>query len=129
VVVVTGPADAAVAARLVAEAAVPAARLARDLSLRQLAALFERAAVVVGGDSGLSHLAAVVGSAVVALFGPTDPRTWAPLGPRVTVMAGDGAGAADPWRGLTPDRVERVVLEAAPGRAAVVTTGDGGIGR
>ena len=129
VVVVTGPADAAVAARLVAEAAVPEARIARDLSLRQLAALFERAAVVVGSDSGLSHLAAVVGCAVVALFGPTDPRTWAPLGPRVTVLAGAGPGAADPWRGLTPDRVERVVLEVAPGRAAVVTAGDGGIGR
>jgi ADP-heptose:LPS heptosyltransferase len=113
VVVVTGPAEAAAAAALAARAGGGAVRLARDLSLRQLAALFEAAAVFVGNDSGLSHLAAAVGAPTLALFGPTDPRVWAPLGPRVAVLAGAGRGAADPWRGLDTPRVERAALEAA----------------
>jgi ADP-heptose:LPS heptosyltransferase len=106
VVAVTGPAEAAVA--------WPGARVAHDLTLRQLVALFERATVVVGHDSGLTHLAALVGAPTVALFGPTDPGTWAPIGPDVTVLAGAGSRESDPWRGLDPDLVEHAVL----GRAA-----------
>jgi ADP-heptose:LPS heptosyltransferase len=38
------------------------------------------ASLVVGNDSGVTHLAAVAGAPVVALFGPTDPALWRPLG-------------------------------------------------
>lgn len=38
------------------------------------------AGVYLGNDSGVSHLAAACGVPVVALFGPTDPRVWAPRG-------------------------------------------------
>jgi len=41
----------------------------------------------------LSHLAAALGVPVLALFGPTDPRTWAPPGERVRVLAGACAQA------------------------------------
>lgn len=80
---VEGPADA--------EAAAPAARLpsvvhARELPPRVLGALLARAGLYVGNDSGISHLAAAWGAPVVALFGPTDSRLWAPVGPRVTVV-------------------------------------------
>jgi ADP-heptose:LPS heptosyltransferase len=112
VVAVTGPAEP--------EARIPGAHLARDLTLRQLAALFECAAVFVGHDSGLTHLAAVVGCPTVALFGPTDPAVWAPVGRAVTVLAGPGSPESDPWRGLDPDRVEHAVLERARGGAAAV---------
>jgi ADP-heptose:LPS heptosyltransferase len=105
VVAVTGPAEGA--------AEIPGAHAARDLSLRQLVALLERAAVFVGHDSGLSHLAAAVGGPTVALFGPTDPAIWAPVGPAVTVLTGAGARDPAPWRGLDPERVERAVLEHA----------------
>ena len=40
----------------------------------------------LGNDSGLSHLAAAVGTPVVALFGPTDPAVWAPRGASVTIL-------------------------------------------
>jgi hypothetical protein len=45
------------------------------------------AAMFVGNDSGPTHLAAQIGLPTLALFGPTDPRRWRPLGPAVTVLA------------------------------------------
>lgn len=80
---VEGPADA--------DAAAPASRLTsavypRDLPPRVLGAVLARAGVYVGNDSGVSHLAAAWGAPVLALFGPTNPAQWAPLGPRVNVL-------------------------------------------
>lgn len=111
VVVVAGPADAGPAARLVGEAGIAEAMVARDVPLPELAALFDAARAFVGNDSGLSHLAAAVGCPTLALFGPTDPALWAPLlGPRVEVLAGGGPGAADPWREVTVERVEAALI-------------------
>lgn len=45
-----------------------------------LIALTRRAALVVGGDSGPVHLAAALGTPLVALFGPTDPERNGPWG-------------------------------------------------
>jgi ADP-heptose:LPS heptosyltransferase len=44
-----------------------------DTRVGQLAALFARAKVVLGVESGALHLAAAVGTPTVALYGPTDP--------------------------------------------------------
>ena len=57
--------------------------------LRHLAALFSHAAAYLGNDSGPSHLASAVETPAVVLFGPTDPRIWAPRGERVCVLQGD----------------------------------------
>ncbi|MGH9657693.1 MAG: glycosyltransferase family 9 protein [Bryobacteraceae bacterium] len=54
--------------------------------LYELARYLARARVFLGNDSGITHLAAAVGTPVVALFGPTDARVWAPRGPRVRVL-------------------------------------------
>ena len=43
----------------------------------------------IGNDSGPTHLAAQAGVPTVALFGPTDPVRWAPVGPSVTLLAPD----------------------------------------
>ena len=56
---------------------------------RVLGAVLARAGLYVGNDSGVSHLAAAWGAPVLALFGPTDPAQWAPVGPRVTVLRAD----------------------------------------
>lgn len=40
----------------------------------------------LGNDSGLTHLAALLGVPTLALFGPSDPRIWQPLGPNVTIL-------------------------------------------
>lgn len=57
------------------------------LSLDELRGLLEEAAGYVGNDSGPTHLAAQLGVPTVALFGPSDARVWAPVGPAVTVLA------------------------------------------
>lgn len=60
--------------------------VASDLSLSQAAALLGRSDVYLGNDSGMSHLAAATGVRTVALFGPSDPRQWAPRGKQVIVL-------------------------------------------
>ncbi|HJT89532.1 MAG TPA: glycosyltransferase family 9 protein [Bryobacteraceae bacterium] len=54
-------------------------------NLYELACWLARARLYVGNDSGITHLAAAVGTPVLALFGPTDPARWAPRGPNVRV--------------------------------------------
>lgn len=61
---------------------VPFYPLAGDTSVRQLAALYQRAKIVLGPDSGPLHLAAAVGTPTVTLFGPADPVEFGPWGPR-----------------------------------------------
>lgn len=58
---------------------------ARFDDLYELARWLARARLYVGNDSGITHLAAAVGTPVLALFGPTDPEVWAPRGEHVTV--------------------------------------------
>ncbi len=48
-----------------------------------LVATAAQSSVWVGNDTGTTHLAAAVGARVVAFFGPTDPRCWAPKGARI----------------------------------------------
>lgn len=52
----------------------------------QLAQWLAGARCYLGNDSGVSHLAAAVGTPVVAIFGPTNPAVWAPRGDRVQVL-------------------------------------------
>ena len=52
--------------------------LTGQTSLRQLAAILSRAALLVGNDSGPIHLAAAVDCPTVAVFGPTDPEITFP---------------------------------------------------
>jgi len=54
--------------------------------LYQLGCWLAAARVYIGNDSGVSHLAAAVGTPVVAIFLSTDPRIWAPRGPQVRVL-------------------------------------------
>ena len=50
---------------------------------------------VVGNDSGPAHVAAALGLATTAVFGPTDPAAWAPRGPRSVALGGGVAGWPD----------------------------------
>jgi len=64
----------------------PALVLAGRTDLPTLAALLERAALVLTNDTGAMHVACAVGAPVLALFGPTDARATGPLGPRAHLI-------------------------------------------
>lgn len=55
-------------------------------NLYELACWLRGARIFVGNDSGISHLAAAVGTPVQAFFRTTDPRVWAPRGPSVNTV-------------------------------------------
>ena len=59
---------------------------AQNLSLVELAARLQNCALFLGHDSGISHLAAAVGTPSLLLFGPTDPAIWAPANRNVEVL-------------------------------------------
>jgi heptosyltransferase-1 len=63
-----------------------ARNLAGQLDLYELAGLYRQCAVVITNDTGPMHLAAAVGTPVIALFGPTDPALVGPYGPGHTVL-------------------------------------------
>jgi ADP-heptose:LPS heptosyltransferase len=55
-------------------------------NLYDLACWLRGARIFVGNDSGISHLAAAVGTPVVAYFRASNPRIWAPRGAAVNIM-------------------------------------------
>lgn len=83
-VVLIGTADAApLHDRIVAAAGEAGGRLVRAAGvtdLSQLAALLARASLLVTNDTGPLHVAAAVGTRVLALFGSTDPAVCGPRG-------------------------------------------------
>jgi len=54
------------------------ARMAPPTNLRELAWILQKAEVVIGGDTGPLHLADALGTKVIGLYGPTDPRRNGP---------------------------------------------------
>ena len=79
-------------------------RCAVNLPLPHLAAVLERCEFFVGHDSGISHIAAAVGTRCVLLFGPTNPAVWAPANADVHVIR--------PASGSLDDITVEQVLEA-----------------
>jgi len=78
----------------------------REWPLVDLAAVLSRAAVYVGNDSGVSHLAGAVGAVGAVLYGPTDPRRWRPVAGRlVALRARAGGPAGIPLAALPAARV------------------------
>ncbi len=101
--------------------------------LVDLAAILERLTLLIVGDTGPMHLAAAVGTPVVAIFGPSDPARYAPRSARTTVVH------ADLWcrpcnrmrhpparcRGATPDCLEGVTTDAVVAAARRLLDGGG----
>ncbi len=86
IVLVGGEADGAALGFLERAWAGKRVRLAKGLSLPLLAAVLAECGYYAGHDSGVSHVAAAAGARCVLLFGPTDPKVWAPANLGVTVL-------------------------------------------
>ena len=52
----------------------------------ELLSLLGRASLYIGHDSGTTHLAAMLGTPVMALFKDSSIQQWAPLGPKVKIV-------------------------------------------
>ena len=73
-------------ARAIAHGMRPGALVPPSTTIPEMVALFRRAALVVGGDTGPVHVAAVLGVPTVGLYGPTSARRNGPYGPRVATI-------------------------------------------
>ena len=93
VCIVAGAADAAWAQAMAQAMRQPVLNLAGRLTLAELAAVLRRAAVLVSNDSGPVHVAAAVGTPVVAIFGRNQAglsvQRWGPLGEGHVVLQKD----------------------------------------
>lgn len=90
--------------------------MAIDLSgrttLLQLAGILERCSVVVGPDTGTVHLASALGVPVIALFGGSDVRETAPIGPGAKVMTKNFP--CSPCRGRVKCKQYRCLADITP---------------
>jgi len=86
-VVLTGaPGDLPLVERIMGRMEQTAFNLAGKTSLPQLAALLQRADVVISGDSGPMHIADALGTPLIAIHGPTGPAQFGPVSPSATVL-------------------------------------------
>jgi ADP-heptose:LPS heptosyltransferase len=100
-------------ARVAAAATTPVIDLAGMTTLGEFAGVIGRLDLLFSNDTGASHVAAAMQTPSVVLFGPADPRRWAPLdnarhhviNAREYADEGDGAAAL---QALPP----QVVLDA-----------------
>lgn len=79
-VLIGGPDDRELALTAVAAAQTPLVNLVGRTSLREALGIVQRAAVAVGPDTGLMHVAAAVQTPVISLFGATSPGRTGPYG-------------------------------------------------
>ena len=105
-----GPADRDPAAQLARVLAEPAPLLVEpDLAL--LAGVLGRSSAYLGGDSGVSHLAAAVGARAIILFPAATRERWTPWSPTAMALSSEN----EPGRVLVA--VSSALREAGSGRA------------
>lgn len=86
VALIGGPGETGAAARAMAAAGSEVHDLTGRTDLRQLVELCRRARLLVSADSGPMHVAAALGTPVLALFGPADPAATGPWGPQHRIL-------------------------------------------
>lgn len=84
-VVVKGPVDREAFDSFLRVADYPRVALSSP-SIGFLGALMKRAALTLCNDTGVMHIAGAVGGRCVAVFGPTDPSRWKPVGDHVVAV-------------------------------------------
>ncbi|MBS0183313.1 MAG: glycosyltransferase family 9 protein [Nitrospira sp.] len=104
VVVTGGVSDQRAYSEHVVERLPDAVNLVGHLTLPALGYLLSRAALYVGTDTAVSHMAAAVGAPTVVLFGPSNPVKWGPWPKDFPVTA------QSPWKTHGSQRLENVYL-------------------
>jgi heptosyltransferase-3 len=89
--ILLGPAEAELkdeCRRFVSEKNIPA-EIVFGKPLTFIVSVLAASSLYVGNDSGITHLASALGRPSVAIFGPTDPSVWGPLGSNVRIIKPD----------------------------------------
>lgn len=89
VVLIEGPADVEAIEQLTQS--VPSLPVLRSQSPSELKGVLAQCQLFLGNDSGISHLAGLVGAPSVVVFKASDPDLWRPLG-QVEIIAPSGHG-------------------------------------
>lgn len=107
--------DESVCSRIEAACEGGIINLAAKTNMQEFATLLKMLHAVVCNDSGGMHLAAALGTPVIAIFGITDPAKTSPLGPSCTVLqkstkrtrdiSRHSAEAIEALKAITPDDV------------------------
>ncbi len=88
-VIITGSREEAEETESIAEeVGIGAASVARSSDLEKTVAVISQASALVSVDTGIMHVGTAVGTPVVALIGPQDPRRFGPFGPDHIVLYG-----------------------------------------
>ena len=93
---------------------------------KSLARLLARARVVVSVNTGVMHLAAIVGAPTVSINGPNRNGRWGPIGPRALGVEAPGEGCGYlhlgfNFDGQATDCMERITVDAIVQAVALVT--------
>lgn len=92
VLVLAGPADTGRVHDLLQQLSSPPTsemlKLLTNAPVLEVARQLQQSRCYLGNDSGITHLAAMLGVPTIAIFGPTDPAIWRPVGPSVRVLRG-----------------------------------------
>jgi heptosyltransferase-3 len=90
VLLLAGPADTGRIHDLIQQLSSPPLpemfKVLTDVPLLEVAHQLQQSKYYLGNDSGITHLAAMLGVPTIAIFGPTDPAVWRPVGPFVKVI-------------------------------------------
>ena len=85
--ILEGPADHA-SVEAVRALVGSSSKIVREVDVSTVAGILSQIHLYIGHDSGISHLAGLIGTPTVVLFGPTDPERWAPRGRHVRIVSG-----------------------------------------
>lgn len=116
ILLVGGPDDVPIAEAIQNGATASMVDVTGKLTFAQLGALIQRCHLFIGNDSAPMHLAAAVGTPVIALFGPTSPQRFGPLGVRSDVVrfvvGKDKEGTTDELEAVLS--AARKILDSSP---------------
>jgi ADP-heptose:LPS heptosyltransferase len=103
ILLIAGPAETETLQAITKDLPENSLRILHNRPLRTIAAELQGCHLYIGNDSGISHLAAALGVPTIAIFGPSNPQVWKPLGKRVIVLQGKprpycaGVAIEDVW--------------------------------
>ena len=112
VVLIGGPGDEGVAAAVIERMTNEPLDLTGRLTWGETGAVLEKCDLCLGNDTGAIHLAVAVGTPVVAIFGPSDPRMYGPYDKR-SVALWKGSESLPPLIQVKPEdaSIEAVTVE------------------